>query len=1351
MNFNHPNTCRRRSREAGETLISPPVDKSISSHFIDAPAIPSPLSEHGVSPSPFALHTSHLESGVALVITLILLSVITFMAVTFLVVSRNEKGSVATGTDQTIATLAAETAVERATSDLMSRIIAFTNEFEFDLMVSRNYVNQNGFDTSLAVQNPTNVNYDYVDPHVTPAPIPITPLTPAQQLKNIANLLYDPRPPVFIGTNAEFRFYLDLNRNGRFDTNGLQPVISPDPAKPYYDTNGNTMATIIPGNTLSNVFVGDPEWIGVLQKPAYPPSLVNPPGIQPPFAVGYPHSATNQFISRFAYLIVPSGKTLDLNSVYDYVKTGPGFPSSMLSGDGFFRNQGVGPWEMNLAAFLVDLNTNMWFIPPPAGLGSLTTTPYYRYDTNIASASQGSGFEDAASLLRYRYASNYANLATVKNLFGANGVNAFRNDFVDGYSSGPLMTGTHLTNDYDQLAAPGLSRPTRFSWPGSDNPNHFFSTQDLFDKSKTAIGIVAGVTFTDRLLAAGTNRSSYDRYTFYRLLAQMGTDSDQDSAAAPVGKLNINYANVDNNGTIIPNLATNFNQWKPVQFFTNVVNKLLTAQGVNFDPRAIPVYTNKVFAYSPAVQRLLQLAANIYDATTNSVYPNATTYPYLPSVFRPTFSVFTNNVYITGFVEVLNTNMLVPAGSKLVDLVVQGPVGLNANDLVYGVPVIIGAKKGLPSFNEFSLKNLFTLSRKMKLSRLSVGGAITTNISYMVNVSGNFGVGAWNSYTSNYMRQVDIYVNLNAPYDATHPNMLLTNDAGLRWQGQIQPVVNTWTNLLVWRGFTPGKQSGYDPAFILSMVTNVAFIPDSMYTYSPVGLTTNLTTLPQTGFGFPLPRWGLGITNRLQFLMVDTLSQRVIDYVQLRGMDIARDLSSEIYTNSGAGFAGLWSTNRSSPSINVPFDGLTAQAQISSGATPLTSAPGGDWQGYGTFQTGVSVQDQISQFARFIGGDATFTNLEIQAGFTAMARMYQYQSWQANDPLVHYTISDLTDVVGKGDGTPRPLLLDANVPPLALATNVTGLTRYHPWGGKDPGNAKPADMNLAIQDPAVGRSDHWDFPTNKFPNIGWLGRVHRGTPWQTVYLKASDIGATDLKTWGNWCGSTNVFEAAALAPANDRRLLEVFTTAFNDNAARGQLSVNQTNLAVWSALLSGVVALQGTINGIASAPATNFPFVVIDPVGTNGQASPLLQMITAINNDRKTNYHGAFQHLGDILSVPELTENSPFLNLTNTVPHADPKWGISDEVYERIPQQVLGLLKVDHTPRFVVYGYGQALKPAPHSVLTSGPFFGMVTNYQITAEVAVRAVVRIEGAPINGGSGNPHAVIESYNVLGPDQ
>src|SRR6059036_3053056 len=93
------------------------------------------ITDHAFSvtrhPSPVTRH-----SGVALVITLILLSVITFMAVTFLVVSRSEHGSVDTTIDATTARLAKDTGFEAAKLRLLAPMLAFTNQYNFpSLMV----------------------------------------------------------------------------------------------------------------------------------------------------------------------------------------------------------------------------------------------------------------------------------------------------------------------------------------------------------------------------------------------------------------------------------------------------------------------------------------------------------------------------------------------------------------------------------------------------------------------------------------------------------------------------------------------------------------------------------------------------------------------------------------------------------------------------------------------------------------------------------------------------------------------------------------------------------------------------------------------------------------------------------------------------------------------------------------------------------------------------------------------------------------------------------------------------------------------------------------------------------------
>ncbi|HEY5909702.1 MAG TPA: pilus assembly PilX N-terminal domain-containing protein, partial [Verrucomicrobiae bacterium] len=65
-------------------------------------------------PSPPGLRPSFVapHSGVALVVTLILLSIITFMAIAFLVLSHREQSSVVTTTDQTVALQGANSALE---------------------------------------------------------------------------------------------------------------------------------------------------------------------------------------------------------------------------------------------------------------------------------------------------------------------------------------------------------------------------------------------------------------------------------------------------------------------------------------------------------------------------------------------------------------------------------------------------------------------------------------------------------------------------------------------------------------------------------------------------------------------------------------------------------------------------------------------------------------------------------------------------------------------------------------------------------------------------------------------------------------------------------------------------------------------------------------------------------------------------------------------------------------------------------------------------------------------------------------------------------------------------------------
>jgi hypothetical protein len=1296
---------------------------------------------HSCHPSPV---TRHPERGIALVITLILLSVTLVMAVAFLALSNRERGAVATSTDTATARLAGDSALANAEGQIIANILSTTNPYDSSLLVSMNYL-----------------------------PVPFDPNNPATYT-NIS-----PRVPVLM-TNLvtgqpEDRFYLDLNRNGQDDPSGY--VVD------------------VPNSNL--VFeVGDPEWIGVLERP------------------DEPYGPDNPALARYAFIAVPADNGLDLNYIHNQTLIpkwiDPVNPMSPgYTDDAYFRNQGVGTWELNLAAFLADLNTNEWgqivgsYLNPTLGSAS-----YYQYDQPV-SANSGFAFEDAFSLLTNRYAGNYNTLAPLSSL----GYSNYENGVIDSYTAGILMTNVHLDGVNFQ--------PSPTPWAGSDNTNHFFDlTADLFDPAKSSGGATG---FTNRLLNADSGTNTYDRYTFYRLLGEMGTDSGPES-----GKMNLNYDNLDLSVIVVgantvtnPPSATNFLAWTPLGFFTNAADRMLRLYTTNwfesnpanylatyyaannypfainvdgfgqvtgltnapffgvtnsipaFGLTNIPVYVNGQFVYSPAVNRILQLAANMYDATVNSFYPD---------VFRPIFEHDNlGNVFIVGYTNISSASGGANTVSGTTDLQLSTPHDIadlpnlsksytpitdtNGYVNVFGVPWIIGAKKGLPNFNQFAMQNEFWIERKLQVTHPSpTSKAYKVSQSFIIGITNQLEVECWNSYLASYPNPVSIYVN-------DYMTVSLTNDMGydpapvsLPVSGSIQ--IPNPTNNVLW----PGYNAMFPVAgnFQIPLNASIPIVSGELYRFNTganvedpghVGpyLTTNGALPFETGIGYPQPNWGFNVTNNLRVITLDTSGgiYHVIDYVQLSGPNTNNNITqeliqSELIPAGNPPSSGLWSTNIYNTVSEEPW-GVQNQITYSEDYTyspANTLAPGdnGSWLN-GTPTNDVLSFDAFMQVPSHFGQTQQNTNLTVQVPFTPMATIYQYTTWQANDPLVHYLASDLTDPVPKGNNNNQLITLNVN-------------ERYQPWGWKmlQLQNSDMNSYNPAFKDPLATNSDAWDFPENKFPTAGWLGRVHRGTPWQTVYLKSGDVWSESAggigtayghNTWMNWTGDQNGYDAAFSSPTNDWLLFDLFTTAPNDNATRGQLSVNvgandpgdsTAGLAAWSALFSGIVVPTNSVGG----------YTVVSPAGLYDPASPppLVQIVQGIYNTRtkKVNLdgvNGTFEHVGDILAVPQLTEQSPFLApymnspLTNT---------FNDEMYEWLPQQVMSLVRVSNEPRYVIYCYGQTLKPAPGGKVLSGSNFGMITNYQVTAESAARAVIRVEGSKTT----HPHIVIESFNLLPPD-
>ena len=1351
------------------------------------------------------------QQGIALVITLILLSVITFMTVTFLVVSRHEGEQVDTTTQQNVARMGAEGIEQMAVAEIIANMLASTNGYANQgLIVSTNFISPSGYYDPALGGLLQNVSYNYQNG---------TPLSQADLLIMLTNLLYLPRAPVFVSTNKnqpnpEFRFYHDLNGNGKFDTNGLVMNQKSD----------GTPVTDINNNPTFSVQVGDPEWVGFLEHP------------------DQRHSASNIFLSRGAFIAIPIGQALDANAIHNESRLSAPVMAANAP-EGFYRNQGVTGGELNLAAFLAMLNPNVW--------NTNTGGVVYHYSSDPTAASTGTAFNDAASILQYRYGGSINNLNRFVNLFGPSAVNSYLLNgtvgavgAVDAYAVGPLMTGVNPPPLPGVLASTYSGAPP---WSGANNPVQLARPRDLLTMIPPLNTGSPLDSFTNRLYQIGLSLDTFNRYTYYRMLAQMGFSSAPEPAAYPIGggsqfswgpqlslpipanipigtsagagrnqmssgaapeaypyvhsqRMNINYNNLGSNGVALT--ATNFAGWTPIQFFTNAADRLLrTYYPTNFavimDGRIvvtnininfIPIYP--VNYYTPGVHRLLQLAANMYDATTNKSVPLPGLPIDYPSVFRPFFANATsaggtNLVYIGGYTEQLQ----VPSGAigtgstfwnkpldlrrpnDLAQLISDSTRGVyfdptNAIDNVYGVPYVIGARTNLPNFNQFSMAPVVQITRQLQLVR--TGTTLQTNVSYVIGVSNVMGVQCWNSSTNFQGRQVNIYF-------TNEFSMLVTNNFGAVPLSYPPQVMGSFSNILTWpAGYVNGQLvvSSFQP-FSSNLVTisnfNVRLSPGA---YSTNGTFWNPVTVSALTKTFFQPDWGVIITNNLRVIMTDARSGRILDCVQLGGLgqlpglDSLDDAATNLYTlNFPNTNLNIWNPAPISVGNPMPI-GFFNQFRISTtliGGQPIVPAQFWDSAPNGAPGNNSSVTNAIWGFIKWLSGT---TQGPTQVPYSPTVKYAKIYTWCANDPLVHYTVGDLNDLTLSATNAPQSL-------PVFAATNVlnkqlTGISsRYRPWGNTkglatQMSAAVTADP-LEFGDPLITQSQDWQFLTNKYPNVGWLGRVHRGTPWQTVYLKSHGLGynqATFPTAWQYWTGNQDPVDAGVTQPVNDWALLDLFTTSPNDNASRGQLSVNQTNAAALAALLDGVIVLS---NSPTKLVATNIDLNQANPANGN-----LVQyMVSGINSQRTNMPNGVFGSVAQLLATPQLTVSSPYINTANP--------NLSDAVYERIPQQIASLLRTG-TPRYEIYAYGQALKPADKSIVQSGASFGMPTNYQITGEVLTRTVVRFDNMPVPGhpapGTTTVYAlpvqgqnayvmvtnvvppvraVVESFTVLGPDQ
>ena len=448
---------------------------------------------------------------------------------------------------------------------------------------------------------------------------------------------------------------------------------------------------------------------------------------------------------------------------------------------------------------------------------------------------------------------------------------------------------------------------------------------------------------------------------------------------------------------IIVSVALRVPAQTPLEFFTNQANALLQAE-LGFGVTNIPVYstTNAAIGYSSSIHYLLQSAANDYDATTPATN--------FPSVFRPVFSWQAGTLFIVGYTCVTTDFYAqISCGFKAL----TDPT-ITANDNVWGIPWIVGAKGQTPAFNEYCYSSEVNVERQLLFVRYPAatpGQYYTnrppqyTNQFYIMSVSNIFGAEAWNFYPTTFTNSVTLVI-------SNQVSVTITNN----YNFGMNMVFNMATNWPIdsWPGW-PGY--GRTGGFMIPLFTNTISLPISYWSESTEQFVAFLNGT--TGFlpsdlqqtGWPVHAWTLNITNNLMYALVDNATGHVLDFVNLGAFGSSLNVTEQL------------SSIQETPNMWI--------------VEPATDAPNSRMSEGAINQIYTGIQQQggnLLFYNSLIGASPNIPGAIFGDPYIAFASFIQSCSWQAGNPLVHYTVEDLTNPEFNED-----------IVNLSLASIITGL------------------------------------------------------------------------------------------------------------------------------------------------------------------------------------------------------------------------------------------------------------------------------------------------------------------------
>ncbi len=476
-----------------------------------------------------------------------------------------------------------------------------------------------------------------------------------------------------------------------------------------------------------------------------------------------------------------------------------------------------------------------------------------------------------------------------------------------------------------------------------------------------------------------------------------------------------------------------------LDFFTNKASALLQAV-YGFGVTNIPIYspTDTNVGYTSSIHYLLQSAANLYDAGTPATN--------FPSVFRPLFGWNSNTLEIVGYTNV-TTGFFPQISSGFKAL---GDSTITTNDNVWGIPWVVGMKNDPPAFSGFAYLTEVLAERQLLFQRATnANGAPNTNIPpqytnqfFIMTISNSFGLKAWNFNRSAYTNPVTILV-------TNQIFVTLTNN--YNWGSVYSVSIGTNEPIDSWQGWS-GSQS--DGSFLVPIITNITALPQSYWSENqrtmialPEGVAASngfsATDLYQTGW--PVHQWTVAVTNNLVYALVDDNSGAVLDFVNLGGFGKLFPITTLLQ--------------------NAPPGGVFGGGGVPSGdyweigaATEAPNSP---------ISTGVLYQIQQSLTNQYFlsalrGVPYSAANAPDYPGplfgcpFQANISILQTCKWASANPRVHYTISDLANVLNN--------LFEYSAPsPFALTpSSYAGINTYYNSGAPTAEMALPDGAALQL-------------------------------------------------------------------------------------------------------------------------------------------------------------------------------------------------------------------------------------------------------------------------------------------------